>query len=104
MKIYDLKDETGRIFAFEVWNFGRHRACRFVSKIPGVKILKRQKHFQFFSHDKFCEFELKGLKFVLWEPWGDSSRYWVGPEPANWCPELAEVRKAFASYKAFWLF
>ena len=111
MKIHELKDEAGRIFAFEVFNFGRHRACRFVTKIPGVSIVKRQKHFQFTADDEFCEFELNGKRFLLWEPWGDNSRFWVGPKPSEdqsqgitWCAEFDEIRNAFASYKAFWFF
>jgi hypothetical protein len=104
MKLYDIKDESGRIFAFEVANFGRHRACRFVGKIPGVAVLRRQRHFQFSSKDEFCEFELEGQRFVVEEPWGDNSRYWVGPKPPQWCPQIERVRNAFAAYKAFWLF
>lgn len=102
MKIHALKDEAGRIFAFEVANFGRHRTCRFVGKIPGVRIVKRQKHFQFTADDEFCEFELNGKRFVAWEPFGDNSRFWIGPDPPSWCPEIDEIRKAFAAYKAFW--
>jgi hypothetical protein len=60
MKLYDIKDESGRIFAFEVANFGRHRACRFVGKIPGAAVLRRQRYFHFSSKDEFCEFELEG--------------------------------------------
>ena len=100
MKLYDLKDGSGRTFAFEVGNFGRHRACRFVGKIPGVIILRRQRHFQFSSEDEFCEFQLEGQRFVIWEPYGDNSRYWVGPKPPEWCPEVERVRDAFAAYKA----
>jgi hypothetical protein len=102
MKIQEIKDKAGQVFAFEVVNFGRHRACRFVSKIPGVSIVKRQKHFEFNSDDEFCEFELNGKRFVVWEPFGDNSRFWIGSNPPNWCAEMDEIRNAFASYKAFW--
>jgi hypothetical protein len=104
MKIHEIKDKVGRIGAFEVANFGRHRACRFVSKIPGVRIVKRQKHFQFRADAEFCEFELNGKRFVIWEPFGDNSRFWIGPKSTMWCAEVDEVRSAFASYKAFWFF
>lgn len=104
MKKFEIRDETGLIFAFEVANFGRHRAYKFVSKIPEVTIVKRQKHFQFTADDEFCEFELNGKRFVMWEPWGDNSRFWIGPNPPRWRAEIDEVRNAFASYKAFWFF
>ena len=104
MKIWDIKDKSGRIFAFEIANFGRYRACRFIGRIPGVKVLRRQRHFQIMSDDEFCEFEVEGQKFVIEEPFGDNSRFWVGPNPLNWCPQIDQVRSVFAAYKPFWLF
>lgn len=104
MKIHEIKDDIGRICAFEVANFGRHRACRFVSKIPSVNVIKRQKHFQFTADDEFCMFELNGKQFFLFEPFGDNSRFLIGSTPIGWCVEMDEIRKAFASYKAFWFF
>ncbi|GGA00902.1 hypothetical protein GCM10011408_22410 [Dyella caseinilytica] len=32
----------------------------------------------------------------MWEPFGDNSRYWIGPEPVHWCPQIDVVRHAFA--------
>lgn len=104
MKIHEIHDKAGRIAAFEVANFGRHRACRFVSKIPGVNVIKRQKHFQFRADDEFCEFELNGKGFFILEPFGDNSRFLIGHNPSGWCAEMDEIRKTFASYKAFWFF
>lgn len=48
-----------------------------------------------FREEQFCEFEVEGQRFIVWEPFGDNSRYWVGPEPAVWCKEVDVVRAAF---------
>jgi hypothetical protein len=45
--------------------------------------------------EEFCTFEVQGQKFKAWEPWGDSSRYWIGPEAPSWCEQISVVRAAF---------
>jgi len=99
MKVHDLKDPNDRIFAFEVENglLSRKQAIKVVSSIPGVNVLRTPKHFD--SNEEFCEFELEGVLFKIWEPFGDNSRYWVGPEPPEWCKQVAIVREAFAQHK-----
>jgi hypothetical protein len=102
MKVYDLKDEDGGVFAFEVDNIalGRRGLCRVVSKIPGAALLRRPVRFlSWFRESTFCEFELDGVRFSADEgPWGDSSRYGVGPEPPRWVPQLEVVRQAFLNH------
>jgi hypothetical protein len=46
--------------------------------------------------DEFCRFYVEGQLFVIWEPWGDNSRFWIGPDPTAPCPQLGLVRDAFA--------
>ena len=95
LKLYDLKDSSGRVFAFEVGNalLGRQGLCRVVNSIPGVRIVRRPRRWTLFDDDRFCEFTLREARFVAWEPWGDSSRYWVGP--VRWVPELEPIRNVF---------
>src|SRR5712691_7070400 len=98
MKIHDLSSEEGRVFAFEVGNLflGRRLFCRLVSGIPGARLLRTPRIFTRGGEDEFCEFEIEGVTFVGWEPWGDNSRYWVGPKPPRWVPQLTTVREAFS--------
>ena len=47
------------------------------------------------------EFSLDDIRYEIWEPFGDSSRYWIGPariDPAEVVPtaEVVRVRDAFA--------
>jgi hypothetical protein len=77
MKVYDLEDEEGRAFAFEVdATIGQRGAERVVAGIPDVRMIRRRRALS--GDDAFCGFELVGVAFVIEEPWGDNSRYWIG--------------------------
>lgn len=97
MRVTDLPDKEGRIFAFEVSNFFRARAdvCQVASTIPGVRIIRKPKIFSWFREEVFCEFEVDGVTFVAWEPFGDNDHFWIGPEPTEWVPQISAVREAF---------
>jgi hypothetical protein len=99
MKIHDLIDENGRVFAFEVHNslLGRRGAAKIVESIPGAKIVSGHKTLR--KEDEFIEFVLDGVEFRVFEPFGDNSRYWIGPEPVRWCEQTAIVREAFEKHK-----
>jgi hypothetical protein len=101
METYELLDEDGRMFAFEVNNagLGRKGVCRIVETIPGAQITRRPKFLSWFREEVFCEFSVGGKTFVAWEPFGDNSRYWIGPEPTEWLTQTQSVRDAFESHK-----
>ncbi len=100
MKIFDLHDKEGRCFAFEVNNLGlsRHGLCRVVKGIPSAVLLSTPRFLSWFREEIFCTFSLEGATFSAWEPFGDNSRYWIGPEPALYVPQIAAVRAAFAAH------
>ena len=94
MKVHDLKDKQGRIFAFEVSNtlITRKGVCKLLRSIPGARLLSGRKELR---DEEFCVFEVQGQRFKAWEPFGDSSRYWIGPEPPNWCEQISVVKDVF---------
>lgn len=107
MRTYDLKDKKGRVFAFEVSNFllGRQNLCKVILTVPNAKILRKPKRFS--SEETFCEFKVENQRFTAMEPFGDNSRYWIGPKPPKWCKQIRKVQKAFAGYnpiRALWPF
>ncbi len=100
MKTYPLHDDAGRVFAFEIsnWRLGRRRACRIVRSVPGVVLTRVPKVFSWFREDSFCEFVVEGETFEVHEPFGDSSRYWIGPTNPRWLPQTERVLEAFARW------
>ena len=103
MKTYDIKDHDGRVFAFEVDNalLGRHAACRIARAIPGAQVVRQPRFLSWWREEVFCEFLVGALKFEMSEPFGDNSRYWIGPagdDPADMRPteEIVLIRAAFA--------
>ncbi len=110
MKTYGIKGHDGKEFAFEVDNFhlGRPGLCRLVSRIPGCIVVRKPSRFRwsFEDEEEFCEFELEGVRFVAWEPYGDNGRYWVGPKSPDgtspkWSPQVDRVREAFVRARPF---
>lgn len=103
MRVYDLKDDQGRVFAFEVPNLllGRRGLARVVKSIPGARLIRAPVLLSWFREEEFCEWELDGVRFVAWEPFGDNNRYWVGPtDPPAWHPQIETVRRAFVETSA----
>ena len=98
MRTYDLTDQQGRVFAFEIDNVWMDRAsvAAVVRTIPGARL--KELHVSWFGPDEFCEFEVGGITFVAWEPYGDNSRYWIGPRPPEFSEHTATIRAAFASH------
>jgi hypothetical protein len=96
VKVFELRDAEGKVFAFEVdAALGRRGLCRLVSKISGVRLLAKPRLFSWFKEEAFCSFQLGGVTFEALEPFGDNSRYWVGPKPVQFAPQINLVRAAF---------
>jgi len=99
MRTFPIKDDTGHVFAFEI------RAQLF-----GWRLAHRLRSFQGFptcvledcgSDLQTCisGFKYQGHECVVWEPYGDSSRWWIGPDDKN-APHvpLDEIEHAMARF------
>ena len=100
MRIYDQQDAEGRVISFEISNLliSRSGVCAVAETVPGALVIERPRPFMRTADDEFCEFEVDGQRFKAWEPFGDNSRYWIGPVPTRWCPQTEAVRAAFAAH------
>lgn len=99
MRVYDLRNAQGEIYAFEISNcwISRVGVAHIAGRIPGARMVRTPRYFSWHSPDEFCEFTVDGVLFAAWEPFGDSSRYWIGPKPARPVSELSVVRAAFVA-------
>lgn len=102
MKTYPiLAKDGGRAFAFEVENIyvSPAVAARIVTAVDGVADVAQRKAFSK-SSDVHVEFKYRGQPYIVWEPYGDSSRYWVGPkEEANEVGDITALEAAFQRYR-----
>lgn len=97
MKIYDLHDEQGQVFAFEISSLvGRRGAQRIAARVPRARLIALPRDRRERIEGVFCLFEVGGVRFQIWEPFNDNSRFWIGPDPVQLTPHLAGVREAFA--------
>lgn len=102
MKTYPISDQLPQhCWAFEIENIylTRARIAKLllgVTEVSGVVVLRTLKDtdgvrltFKYRSHD-----------FVVWEPYGDSSRYWIGPDEENdKSQDLEAIRIVFERYQ-----
>ena len=98
MKTFPIRRSDGFLHAFEIGNtfISMGSIKRILRSVQGVSDLKRH-----FRTDDRLTFVLNGESWVVHEPWGDSSRYWIGPkEAANHAIRVEPVHEAFARYRS----
>ena len=101
MDTYPIAHKNGLPFAFEVENAYAlpRRIARILSHVDGVSDV-RLTRWSGRATDTRVEFKYLDRDYVVWEPYGDSSRYWIGPkntdEPA---PDITPVENAFKEYR-----
>jgi hypothetical protein len=99
MKIHDLVESASGLGAFEVDNhfLTRRRACRIAASVSGAAVVKTSRLFR--DSDDFCHFKIGDATYVIEEPFGDNSRYWIGPKESGRRDDLAVIRAAFAAHQ-----
>jgi hypothetical protein len=77
MKTYEIKDDKGKLLAFEINNYflSFKTLVRILNKFHDVNEVRLGS-----EKDIRLHFKYKGCPFVAWEPFGDNSRIWIGPE------------------------
>lgn len=102
MKTYPIIVKDGsRVFAFEVENIYVSLAAvvRLVSEVDGVTDVAPRSMFSK-SSDIHVQFKFHGQPYIVWEPYGDSSRYWIGPkEEVNDVGDIAVLENVFIHYR-----
>lgn len=101
MTTYPILDNTGTPFAFEIENvyLTLSRVTTLLRSIDGVSDIQQRRLFRG-PMDVHVRFRYRGVPFVVWEPYGDSSRYWIGPSDEQQAhPDIAALQATFNGYE-----
>ena len=49
--------------------------------------------------DVHVKFKYRNKNMIVWEPYGDNSRYWIGTEQENDVIDIARLELAFEKYQ-----
>jgi hypothetical protein len=82
METYPIIGNEGeRLPAFEIENayISPSDVAGVLAEVAGVTDIQVRRLFDR-SREVHVQFKYLGQPYVVWEPWGDSSRYWIGPK------------------------
>ncbi|NYE29637.1 hypothetical protein HDE78_002603 [Rhodanobacter sp. K2T2] len=100
MRIFPTGEKDGRAIAFEIENVyvSRKAISQLLKQADGVSNVKLGGHFSS-SNDIRIEFQYLGCDYMVWEPFGDNSRYWIGPKnPEESVADAKGLEDIFKSY------
>jgi hypothetical protein len=102
LRTYPLVDDSGAMRAFEVSNvlLSAREIAALVSDRLAASVTGGPNTF-FSRDDTRLRFEYAGVEFEVVEPFGDNSRYWIGPVDGVFSrvDALAEIEAVFRSYR-----
>ena len=103
MKTYPLinKKKGDGPFAFEIENayVGRGTIARLLAEVEGVTDVYLRGRFGS-SDDIRVEFKYLNRDYVVLEPYGDNSRYWIGPKDSTAsADDIDNVENAFKHHR-----
>lgn len=86
MKTFLLNSDEGQLTGFEVSNsfLSSIGIAKYVRRINGCEVIGTRRLFS--ADEVHVRFLFAGKRFIVWEPFGDSSRLWVGPEDGEMVP------------------
>lgn len=102
MKTHPLVDNVhGHMYAFEIENvyIGIDIVVRLLNQVDGVSDARAHKMFSK-SYDIRVEFKYQNSACVVTEPFGDNSRYWIGPRNSEETKiDVHKIEEAFKQYR-----
>jgi hypothetical protein len=101
MRTYQVGDERqGKVLGFQVDNIylGPGRCARILSTVEGVSDVRLRRLFSAWD-EIHIRFRFKGTDCVVWEPHGDSSRYWIGQPDGSHPVDMGVIELAFKNYE-----
>jgi hypothetical protein len=100
MKTYPILRADGTVQAFEIsssWLTFRpiYKLLRSVRSVDNIKR-------NWFNEDRIS-FTFHGRLCVINEPWGDNSRFWIGPVAPEPELDVTRLHDAFRNYRRFFM-
>jgi len=91
---------TGLTIAFEIDMVYIRLATvvRVLSSVPGVSDVRKRRMFSKWE-EIHAWFQYRNAACVVWEPFGDNSRFWIGQKGTLDKVDLSEVERAFKDYQ-----
>ncbi len=103
METYKLKTENGSQIGFEIENayISTRKISKILSGVDGITNIKKRKLFHKYEDDEYrLEFDFNDENFLIFEPWGDSSRYWITPKNNDHLSsKITVIEDIFRQYK-----
>jgi hypothetical protein len=100
METYSVANEAGRT-AFQIDNayVSRRAVAQLLRKAEGITDVHLRGRFGS-SDDTRVEFKYLGRDYIVWEPFGDNSRYWIGPKhPEQGAADMVGLENIFKRYR-----
>lgn len=103
METYLIVDEARgrRPFAFEIETayLEPGTVTRLLKDVVGVSHVRERKPFA--PNDEIhAEFRYMNRNYVVWEPYGENTRYWIGPRaPEAGAVSVEPIERAFRQYR-----
>jgi len=95
MKTYPIINDDGSLRGFEITAPLTYRPIRrALRSVEGVTEIRRT----WFNEDRI-KFKFNGEPFIVWEPYGDNSRYWIGPAEPPSRQDISPIHEAFQQYR-----
>jgi hypothetical protein len=102
MQTYPILNTSGELYAFEIdlLLISASTVGRLMRSKLGATITPRPRKF-YSNNDVRLGFVLQGVHFIVVEPFGDNSRYWVGPyaEDGARNPLIDQVHELLKEYR-----
>jgi len=98
VKTFTLNENERLSFEIENIYISVRKMAKVLASVPGVENIQIPRLFRS-SDDIRLSFKIHGHDYMVVEPFGDSSRYWIVPRnPEDKSADISTVRAAFDTY------
>ena len=95
-----FRSPGARYFEIPTW-VPRRTIARILQRTDGVSHVRFRGGTLLSSDDVRLDSKLRGRRYLVWEPYGDNSRYWIGPDDEEeGSGGIVELEEAFRHHQS----